>query len=153
MSRPLTSPDLHSLLDRVRKATGPDAVLDAEIAATIGPIVMRQASDGSYAFFDRRRDNMCFLCNVRSAPFDELSTCLSVPSYSSSLDAVVALIEEKLPGWQRASGTCGEQDMPWACLTEPDEPCRDFAADAPDEVLALLASLLQALIEVHHDEA
>jgi len=40
-----------------------------------------------------------------------------------------------------------------ACLTEPDEPYRDFSADAPDEVLALLDALLQALIEVHHDEA
>ncbi|CDP50671.1 hypothetical protein [Devosia sp. DBB001] len=42
--------------------------------------------------------------------------------------------------------------MPWACLTEPDEPCRDFAAAAPDEVLALLAALLQALIEVQNHE-
>jgi len=152
----MTSPDLHSLLDRVRKATGPDAVLDAEIAATIGPIVMRLTSDGSYAFFDRRRANICFLCNVRSNPFDALSTCLSVPSYSSSLDAVVALIEEKLP--VNTTRTCSDPSGCTAQITWWPNGLsggqRIQTQGASDNLpLALLAALLQALIEVNHDEA
>jgi len=133
----MTSPDLHSLLDRVREATGPSRELDAAIAIAIDGAEALRYPQGHPPGVIVRNGKIAFASPV-----------------SSYLDAVVALIEEKLPGWQRASGTCGEQDMPWACLTEPDEPCRDFTADAPDEVLALLAALLQALIEVqNHDEA
>jgi len=137
----MTSPDLHSLLDRVREATGPSRELDEDIHAALF---------AEHSFGQLKDAPQGVGCEMYTWNSGVQQSALRV---SSSLDAVVALIEEKLPGWQRASGTCGEQDMPWACLTEPDEPYRDFAADAPDEVLALLAALLQALIEVHHDEA
>lgn len=67
------------------------------------------------------------------------------PRYTASIDAALALVERVLPGWQIAMGTCGEDDIPWACLTEPDDDCRDFPASAPTIPLALIAALLSAL--------
>lgn len=69
-------------------------------------------------------------------------------AYTASIDAALALADRVLPArWEVAMGTCGEEDIPWACVTEPDEPCRDFSASALDIPLAILAATLSALIE------
>lgn len=69
------------------------------------------------------------------------------PQFTSSLDAVLALVERKLPGFAYALGSGGEEDLPWACLTAPEEPFQDFAATAITTQSALLIALLKALPE------
>lgn len=76
-----------------------------------------------------------------------------VPSYTSSLDAVVALIEEKLPGWAFEVTRWGASAR--AMLTECDEKGWHTSSmklvasrETSTAPLALLAALLQALIEV-----
>lgn len=67
-----------------------------------------------------------------------------IPAYTASVDASMALVERLLPDWHIAMGTVGEHDIPWACLTEPEDPCRDFSASAPTIPLALVEALLSA---------
>jgi hypothetical protein len=73
---------------------------------------------------------------------------INLPAYTSSVDAGRVLIARLLPGWSIASGTLGERDMPWACITEPDGDCRDFTGHAPTEALALVEALLNALSSI-----
>lgn len=119
--------DLETLLERVRNATGPSAVLDAELYATIGG-APNTATAGP-----------------RKVPLVLKGDPKDWPAYTASIDAAVALVDRVLPEWQYHMGTCGEDDIPWACITEPVEPCRDFAASAPEITIAILTALLCAL--------
>lgn len=108
--------DLKALIERVREAKGADREIDALIdVATNGG-----GSNGRSGTYNAER-------------------------YTFNIDAITALIERVHPGWHIASGTVGEQDMPWACLTEPEGNCRDFSAHHVTEALARVEVLLTAL--------
>ncbi|MBO9589583.1 hypothetical protein [Devosia sp.] len=115
--------DLNELLERVKKAPGPDRELDADLARALG-----------WAFIEGDGE-------------DRIP--LALPCFTFSADDAMRLAQNALPArWEIAMGTCGEEDMPWACLTEPDEPCRDFSANAPTMELAIVEALLSAVIAI-----
>ncbi len=118
--------DLELLLERVQKAMGPERGLDATI---FGLLALPEPWPTWIVEQEAGRDDFT-----------------AIPRYTASLDAITALIERELPGWQIACGTCGEHDVPWACVTEPMEPCRDFSESDLTMPLALCAAFLQALI-------
>ncbi len=121
----MTSPDLSNLIERCRKATGPDRDIDCAIEA--------------------------WLHHNGGSPYADYNV---VPTITGSMDVVTALIEKKLPGWEMAFGTCGQNNCPWACLTEPREPFREFASDAPTMEIAALEAFLLALQsqDTDHDQ-
>ena len=66
------------------------------------------------------------------------------PPYTASVDAVIALIEEKLPGWCVMLATTKGGGW-WARLRQVDEPQPYWAANAATAPLALLLALCRAL--------
>lgn len=135
--------DLTALLERVRNAAGPDRELDCRLSHHF------DQKGIWYGTGDDSRWAPVATVDGWDEPKwasmkDEYVSPL-MKHYTASIDAAVALVERVLPEWQYHMGTCGEDDMPWACITEPVDPCRDFAASAPEITLALLTSLLLAL--------
>lgn len=110
----LKSGNIAELLEQARNASGPDRELDCDI------------------------EHWLYLSGLPH--FGHLD---EVPPFTASIDHALALVERLLPGWQCHMGTCGEDDMPWACITEPEDPCRDFAASAPTIHLAMIEALLK----------
>lgn len=137
--------DLKAVLEKVKSATGPDRELDQEIAfATQFRPDERHDLLGSFVAHEAKHDY--HTAWIAHAPW---RGDWGIPRYTASIDACAALIELKLPArWEYHMGTCGEDDMPWASITEPDEPCRDFAASAPTIPLAAIEALLSALIAI-----
>lgn len=130
--------DLSELLERVKAATGPDRELDGAIE------VMARRFDAYRAGLD---DTTRAHWKHNGSTVYDGNTGYVAANFTASIDAALALVERCLPGWMVAMGTCGENNMPWACITEPDEPCRDFASDGVDIPNAILSALLQALGE------
>lgn len=156
---------LAELRARVEATSGPDREIDAAIAVALGEIKMRGSDERGYVFFHLpiKPGDGAFLsgCNQgREDALTALATCLSLKSYTASLDAAIALVEAKLPGWQIITVT-----KRW---TGPGSPQSDWGADArthwaeahlrmsehgyvysdaraPTPALALLAAMLRAL--------
>lgn len=72
---------LSALLKRVEEATGPDRELDLEICRALDP-----------EQFEHERNQ----ARLRALGPDEILS----PTYTSSLDAALALVEKELPGWR-----------------------------------------------------
>jgi hypothetical protein len=114
--------DLSALIERVESGTGEDAALDGQIFDALSSLPVKAAHE---AVLDRRRRPNW------------------LPRYTSSLDAVLSLIEEKLPGWvwlRKESGTM--------LITKPPVGYRvGFEGDLPYPARALLAAALRAIQE------
>lgn len=138
--------DLRTLSARVSEATGPSRELDAEIAKALGLMVYYDQKHGEY-----------FSLN-------DFGIGTSLPFYTFSIDAVAALIAERLPGWVWSAGV-----MPEAFLMPEEPPCsgsvmgnvREWqpAHDEPPEIAydnyerkaktPALALLSAALLAIH----
>lgn len=132
--------DLNELLERVKAATGPDRELDRDIC-----IALQYGGENSEGAANVRVDPEWGDDNDLIFEIGAEECCNPIPELTASIDAALALAERVLPGWEIALGTCGLNNCPWACLTEPEEPFRGFAADAPTMELAFIEALLQAL--------
>jgi len=105
--------DLTALIERAEKATGPDRELDLAICSALG----------------------CDMTGYEDA------IGLGSETYTSSLDAALALVEEKLP------------DCDWECTTARHRKgfmatvwyADVFRADATTPALAIVLALLRAL--------
>lgn len=139
---------LEALIERVRAATGPDRELDALIFCAL------LAPKGSKV--DQSKFNGAWIVYEPASYGKEPFRIWEIPSpwrrwsidgmpLTASVDAALALAERVLLGWQVAMGTCGEDDTPWACITEPDDPCRDFAVSSVTIPLAIVEAALLAL--------
>jgi hypothetical protein len=128
-------PTLKSLLERVEKATGPDSALDVAIACTLLDARQHKAWNAANGL------------RPRGAPPlpDDVFWLRHARHYTSSLDAALALVEEKLPGCQWTV----ETDACWLrVLTQDDVDefqgsynCRGGTCTALAVVLALLRAL------------
>lgn len=76
--------DLPALLARVRAATGPDRKLDLDIGMALAGF---PGAIGAAATISTRDGGLSW------------QTTDGPPRYTASLDAVVALIESRMPGW------------------------------------------------------
>lgn len=71
-----------------------------------------------------------------------------IPTYTASLDATVALVEQVLPGWAWAVMSASpNEDKPWAGLARSRGAMTGFGETAPTAPLALLRALVSAKIE------
>lgn len=140
--------NLSSLLDRVRKAEGPDRDLDAMILVAITP-TLSTSDDLRYAML---RDSDCspgtYWIKQRSG-----ASLRTAPTLTSSLDACLSLLRECLPGWRwyMAMGRSRpDEPLYGASLLAPGRS----ADDEPDVIaehehgpsLALLDCILQAIL-------
>lgn len=73
---------------RLAEATGPDKDIDVAIARALFEVVDRSNITGW------REDYFILLPETIAGPYEK-----RVPEWTASLDAAVALVEEKLPGW------------------------------------------------------
>lgn len=125
--------DLEELIERVESGTGGDRLLDVQIENALGIARFRQEHPG--------------------ADFDDVR--VDVRPLTSSLDAVLALIEAKLPGWHgnvEVGRPLQDSTKVSAIMigpTEDPDDCRQ--ADASSPARALLAATLKALKETQHD--
>jgi hypothetical protein len=140
---------MSDLIERVEKATGPDEDIDADVFEAFGG----EKWDLAY----RRATQPCG-CPHETA----VSTArLYAPEYTASIDAVCALIAEKLPkytghGYERMSGnphTVGRvilaPECPDAGATDRRSWSRHVEAAGATPALALLAAALRAMEHPH----
>src|SRR5262245_17313283 len=108
---------LIALAERAESATGADHVLDAHIICLLRGYTVYEETDpanGYFAFW-------------QGEPWK--STChntSSWPDYTASLDAVLALVAEKLPGWAATLNTvepCAPVDEPHYASAEVWRVC------------------------------
>jgi len=120
--------DLKALRERVAAATGPDRVLDGEIAISIGGFSRyRNWWDGP------GRTNPAW-----HALADDV--WVSLPTYTANLDLVLDLIDTELPGVRvDLEGWTGTNQWGASMGVMP------YLATAPTPALALLSALLAAL--------
>jgi hypothetical protein len=129
------TPDLEGLLARVEKATGPDRELDGFIYGALGFQIIQRW--GGYEWRPEGR-----------------GVWRAMPSPTTSLDAALALVERKLPGWYRWVGDLDPSD-PRAVATlaagRPDQPSYRGYAPHGQYALAVCCALLRALIAEQAD--
>lgn len=122
---------LIALQKRVREATGPDRELDADIAERIG----------GWASFPG--DNWI-------GPHGQIC----VPSYTSSLDACLSLMRERLPGCMWAIGEM--EEGPFCRLVYPDPQSQSrFRIGEASRVESVTLSFIDAILsaEIAKEEA
>jgi hypothetical protein len=134
---------LRSLLERCKAATGPDRELDADIAVALGHKITWRTSVGTMEPYP----------DIHwQAPHYRAGLREPCPCWSASIDAVVALIEIKLPGWdmelRRSSYGSFCSLMPENVNeSDKEEHCyADSNVFMPTLPLAMLCALLSALI-------
>lgn len=137
---------LLELAAKVEAANEPDRDLDGELAVALfgGEIIWKTANYTMEPYPARRHANADYVggfCNGH------------VPLYTSSLDAVTALIAEKLPrwGWRLTQQSSLRADPSNALLYAPTID-RDFETEAATPALALLSATLRALASRHGSE-
>lgn len=120
--------DLSQLLEKVRTATGPDRAIDRDIAEHIVGTRFRSTKRGREWLEDSHGGVETW---VRQAT-----------PYTTSLDAIVALIERELPGWWWKATKTGRADMELV----GSMPFVSVGVNAKTPALALCAAFLSALI-------
>lgn len=90
-----------ALSERLAAATGPDRILDAVIATDVAGLCLHGSwhSEGP----DGDRGRCCDDCGADSwGNLGKFGQRLNdpVPSYTASVDATLALLERRLPGWR-----------------------------------------------------
>lgn len=114
---------LPELLIRVKEAKGPDRELDATVHKKLVGLCLRYYVNPTGPFY------------------------YALPRYTLSIDAALALVERKLPGWRGDIDTapfepgdlCGARFFPPGKIT-------NIAEQAATPPLAILAAILSALI-------
>ena len=143
-----------SLIERLEAATGADRELDALIMINLGLIdgEMFGLADG-YVWelrlgWGTNGEAVVEAWATCGDGLDQLHMTRKPRPLTASLDAALALVEEKLPGWKRG---LAEQDAGGWCasLWKPQPGGKPsvlvFAEDAPTPALAVLIALLKAL--------
>jgi hypothetical protein len=129
MSGPLSVEELRG---RVAALTGPSREVDCAIALDVGGWRCKSADDGTYW----RRGDFSWTREDWEHP----------PAFTDSVDAVLGLIERKLPGWawyvSRGSGVGILPSSAMVWNIDGDGPEEQFA---PTPALALLLALLASL--------
>jgi hypothetical protein len=114
------------LTTRLAKATGPDRELDCLIAVAVAGFYLceprYEGAPPAYGYTDAD--------GRRIAPGQ--GGDMLVPNYTGSIDAAATLVRK---GCTFAVGDLGEDDMPWACVT--DESGKDYTGSGATPAIAL----------------
>ena len=148
--------ELQSLLERVEKATGPDREIDCVLRAVLDGYTVREESNQIIARCNAKPHDEYMIGAIDPGREQRNFTewrCQTweAPHATSSLDAVLALVEEKLPGadWMLNSGKTRPNEPRYgAGINFRPTPDGAFVhvAESEHAPLALLAALLRALI-------
>lgn len=122
--------DLSELIEKVKAETGWEPRIDADVATTIG----------GYAYEKRGSDRKEWFYPPEGKRFRPRKD--RPPAYTASLDAVVALAEEVLPGWWWRVSQSGAAE-----LHSPALNGKDYQELAATPALALLLAILTAKLE------
>jgi hypothetical protein len=131
---------LAELKERVSAATGPDRELDIAIA-----LAFSRAPEGYTRAVQHGTPMLWFWHEA-----DHRAPYWRTPEYTASLDAVMALVSAKLPGWTWGIDTHSPDKGVCAILSKPTGECFDMPGDVVVEYaktapLAILAALLDAV--------
>lgn len=130
--------ELDALIARVEKLTGPDREVDRQIQVmALG--VTQEWQQGRGAHWEYHKDG--FWVSIEP-----------IPAFTASLDALMVLADQRLPGYAWAVGNMGffkpspvpPQYLPWATVWTPEGKPK-WNARAETVILALLLALLHAL--------
>lgn len=159
LEQPPSDPSLKEILERVRKAEGPDRDLDWRMFSNVANAYMRGHHWRDSLFVDL--DGKSAGPNAIDWSKDGLRWYQDVdmPRYSESLDACLALMAEVLPGWRwyMAMGRSRPgEPLYGASLLSPgrsadEEP--DVIAEHEVGPLALLDCILSALLSQDQSDA
>ncbi len=153
--------DLSDLLARVEKATGRDDKLDADLAVQLRGWCLHEKTEYSGAQSDT--GFTCVACGADSwgnksrNGLNQTLYCMPPPAYTASLDAALALVEEKIPkaNWRitRTGGDWRPGFAHTAFVKGPHSGAGDHEDGSPSAKgdgttppLAVLSALLRALI-------
>lgn len=124
--QPSVCPNAHTdIVSRLEAATGPDRQIDVLVAMLFNPnsgLTYEDYGDGTFSF----------------------SSDAEVPAYTASLDASLALVGEKLPGWTWRAGNLmgsGGPQMQAFCILGASKTEHYGATPA----LAVLLAIFRAL--------
>lgn len=146
---------LTALIDRLEAASEGSRELDREMMLLVG-----DAREVDHCTFYGPEERVwCF------GEYEHETDLPPLPYLTSSLDAIVALIERKLPGWFWGIGRRSDADDPakpmWAEVaserwikseTEKDEQFESDGVTAPLALCVVLLRALQAQQETSEDE-
>lgn len=130
--------DLPALLSRLEAAEGPSRELDSEIVRVLCPsavVTTYLASDDEDSVFHAQSLG--------------LSDRASVPAYTASLDAALALAERALPGW--GWSITRKDKWSWVCVNEPDATVEIVRGEHTQPALALCIAIVKAKIQQAKD--
>ncbi len=118
---------IDELIERVEKATGPDRGIDAAMFRVDQPDLARSSPWPQFTIDqDEGRDDF-----------------KAIPRYTASIDAALALMERKLPGWRISMD---QMEDGWDTdLSEPGNRSGVFNATRKTLPLAIILALLIAL--------
>jgi len=116
------------IIARLEKATGPDRIADAMIVSAF------DAAPGEDWDIDESGSIRVYVDGRRKAR-------ISPPAYTASLEAALALVGEKLPGWWPELKLLQSNASAKVCC----EGNRAFYASAPTAPIAVLIALFRAL--------
>lgn len=145
--------DIAALIERIEAASGPGRELDAHISFLIGDHKIVSRSSGWAIFeapFEQGNWAAASGCKSYDDAISMLASFLSLPAYTTSIDAAVALVERMLPGQQWTLGQ-NIHHRYWLCtlnvISGDPEGVTAMASShaAPTPPLAVLAALLRAL--------
>lgn len=145
---------LADLIARVEGLTGPSAEVDAEVAVLCDRYRLKQSkATGKWAVFaapfEPGKWASASGCSSRDDAIRSLSSFLSLPRYTASIDAVVALIERELPGYGHGYLPLFYKEKPFAGVIGADGASIDLLTativGGETPALALLSTFLRAL--------
>ena len=131
--------DLSALIERVESGAGADRSIDGEVFIALSAEC--QAAG--------RVDHLCGVVGwwPKDGPYE---SARNVPAYTSSLDAVLSLIEAKLPGWRWL-----RKHPATMTVYQPSDYykswSRHFDGYSAQPARALLAAALRAIQESRND--
>jgi hypothetical protein len=123
---------------RLAEAPGPDRNIDVLIARALFTVVDRSQITGVLG------DLRIVLPPVKYGPYEK-----SIPPFTASLDAALALVEEKLPGWWGSVDFGDWGDNPVRARLNLKENHAKANGEGATPALAVLSALFAALEAQH----
>lgn len=115
----MTSSDsILSLISRLEQATAPSMELDSAITRLIGYSAIREKFSAGTWWLGPG------------------------PAFTGSESIALKLIPD---GFTWAAGNCGENNLPWCCITADEEPCADYTGDGFNVAISIVIASLKAL--------
>lgn len=113
---------LSALIARVEEGTDRDRILDRDIWVAMGSTFEKRDRDRKpWLYLPANKNGYSY----RKDPDDGVGWALGKMDLTASLDAVLSLIEQKLPGFWWRGGTCSVSSEARVC---PDHNCPEHGA-------------------------